>query len=113
MSLITSKTQIQSALNGRTSKKIGVAAVSLLMTSMSYAQLTTGGTGGLCAIGFWLKTVIGVVAILAGLLYVINNFFGKSEIIADIVIKVLLGCGIVAMLGVLVTQTGLTNTCQL
>jgi 1,4-dihydroxy-2-naphthoate octaprenyltransferase len=108
------KTKIKSGLKSSTMKQISVAIASLLMTSVSYAQTAAGGTGGLCAIGVWLKMVIGVVAIIAGLIYVINNFFAKSEIIGDIVIKVLLGCAIVAMLGFLVAQTGLgQNACGL
>lgn len=113
MSSNTFKSKIKSALTSRTAKKFAVGAATFLLVGMANAQVGTGGTGGLCQIGFWLKTVIGATAILAGLIMVINSFFGKSEIIADIVTKILVGCAIVAMLGFLVAQTGLNNSCGL
>jgi len=93
-----------------------VAAVLLfaaLLPVEAWAQTTIsiggGGAGdanrsvaGFCAIAGWFKLIVGAVALIAGIMYVINSFFAKSNVMGEIVTQVLLGCIIVGVLGWLI-----------
>lgn len=92
-------------------KKIISAVLISLFANSAFAAVSIG-TSSLCDIASSLKSIGGVVALIAIALLVINSFFGKSEVIADIVTKVLVGAGILAVSSALVTSTGLTNACS-
>lgn len=95
-----------------------VAALLLVVALLpveAWAQTTVsiggagGGAGGgnasvagFCAIAEWFKLIVGAVALIAGIMYVINSFFAKSNVMGDIVITVLMGCIIATALGWLI-----------
>jgi hypothetical protein len=91
-------------------KHLAVLATCALGSSSALAQ--AAGIGGLCGMLAWLKIIVGTVAIIAIVMMVINNFFGKSDIIGEIITKVLIGCVIVGAAGYLIEGTGLAVTCR-
>ena len=66
---------------------------------------------GICTIAEWYKIIIGAAALVAIFMAVLNSMFSKNALIAEIVEKVLIGCGIAMFAGALVVATGLTNQC--
>ncbi len=85
--------------------------VLMVIAVPAFAQ--SGGTSaGLCYLVNFIKGLIGVVAVLAILLYVINSFFGKSALIGEIIEKVLIGCTVAVAAVFLVTSTSLTVSCS-
>lgn len=66
------------------------------------ARNANASVAGFCAIAAWFELIVGAVALIAGIMYVINSFFAKSNVMGEIVTNVLLGCIIVGVLGWLI-----------
>ena len=88
-------------------KKFCIGVIAILTTSAAMAQTVAG----LCVIAGYLKSIAAVVALIAVAVIVINSFFTKSEVVADFVTKVLIGCTILAAAGYLISTTGLSPNC--
>lgn len=82
----------------------------ILVAGPVFAQ--SADAAGLCNLVSFIKSIIGTVAVLAILLYVINSFFGKSALIGEIIEKVLIGCVVAVGATFLITKTGLTVSCS-
>lgn len=95
-----------------TSKRLKTAAVIALALVAGPVFAQSADTTGLCKLVSFIKSIIGTVAVLAILLYVINSFFGKSALIGEIIEKVLIGCVVAVGATFLVTKTGLVVSCS-
>lgn len=85
-----------------------IAMAALFGAPDVFAQAALGGqqaVTGICALAGWFKIILGAVAIVAGLIYIINSFFTKSNVLGDIITNVLLGCLVAGVLGYLVSLT--------
>lgn len=90
-------------------KRAGVGlAVSMLAASPAFAAI---GTGALCTIKDYYKAVLGIAALIGIFIYVMNSFFSKSAVIAEIVQSIIIGCAIAAAGVAIVTETGLAVGC--
>lgn len=87
---------------------IGCLSIS---TFANAAPGDTNITAGLCFLVTQYKLVLGIAAMIAILVAVLNSFFAKSALIADLVEKVVIGCGIAAAASYFVSSTGLAATC--
>lgn len=92
-----------------------VMSVGMAATQMAFAQ-SAGFSGqqiqGLCVIPQMIKVIAGVIALVACLLWAISHMNSKSEI-SDIAMKVAIPCAIASIVGYLVQQFGLSNSCGL
>lgn len=95
-----------------TSKRLKNAAFFALVVATGPVFAQTADASGLCNLVSFIKSIIGTVAVLAILLYVINSFFGKSALIGEIIEKVLIGCVVAVGATFLITKTGLTVSCS-
>lgn len=68
---------------------------------------------GLCNIAKWMKTIVTGAAIIAVLIFVVNSFFVKSSIVGDLIMYVMIGCAIATAAVYIVSQTGLTTSCNI
>ena len=82
--------------------------MALVAVSPSNAQAITA----LCNIITFIKGLIGAVAVLAILCFVINSFFSKNSLFGDIIQTVLIGCLVAVGAVALVTASGLTVGCS-
>lgn len=87
----------------------GVPLSFLMMVPSAFAQ----SVEGLCTIAIWYKTFAGAAALIAVIIYVVNSYFGKSSLVADIVQNVLIGCAVVVGAGALINATGLSSQCTI
>ena len=78
----------------------------ILLCCAATPAFANANTAGLCFLLTFIKAMIGTVAVLAILLYVINSFFGKSALIGEIIEKVLIGCVIAVGATFIVNSTG-------
>jgi hypothetical protein len=88
--------------------KWSLLIASVLEASSVNAQSVTG----LCSIATFLKAAVGVVAVVAILVLVINSFFTKSSVIGDVVTTVLIGCIFAVGATAMITATGLSPSCS-
>lgn len=95
-----------------TSNRAKNIAIILLCCAAAPAFAQSANAAGLCYLMTFIKAIIGTVAILAILLYVINSFFGKSALIGEIIEKVLIGCVVAVGASFIVNSTGVVaSTC--
>lgn len=90
------------------SKLTMVAAIGLFANSASAQDV---GIEAICWIVEWLKTVVGAIAVIAIIIMVINSFWSKNSLIADIATVIIIGCIIAYGAVTIVQKTGLTVNC--
>jgi hypothetical protein len=90
-------------------KLLTVAAIGLFANSASAAGDV--GIEAICWIVEWLKTVVGAIAVIAIIIMVINSFWSKNSLIADIATVIIIGCIVAYAAGTIVQKTGLTVSC--
>ena len=88
--------------------KKAIAGVAILIAaSPVFAQ--AAGMSGLCLLYAYLMTAVGVIALLAGVVIVINSFWSKNSAIGEIVQTVLIGCILIGLLAAIVSKALGTN----
>ena len=91
-----------------------VMSVGMAATQMAFAQGTFSASqvSGLCVIPQMIKVIAGIIALVACLVWAISHMNSKAEI-SDIAMKVAIPCAIASVVGYLVQQFGLQNSCGL
>ena len=89
---------------------ITLLAVSLMMPGIALAQGDAGGGIGLiCWVAQYLKQIVGAAALVAVCMWALEHIGGMSKL-HDLVIKVGISCGVVAVGAVFIAKSGL-QTC--
>lgn len=90
-----------------------------ILAFIGFAFLIFGGgdamaqsVDGLCKFAGWLKSAATVAAIIAIFLIVMNSFFGKSSVVGDVIMTVIIGCVVVFAAPQIIALTGLTSGCS-
>jgi len=83
-------------------------AAALFFMPDAYAQTVDG----LCEFAEFLRELATAGAVVALILFVLNSFFLKNNVVGDIIMYVIIGCVIMSVAPTIITLTGLTQQCS-